>query len=368
MNLLFLPTTQIAQAVSLAWSMALSLLGITSIIVFHEFGHFIFCKLFQVYTPTFSIGIGKKLYKKMIGDTEFCLSASPLGGYVEIATEPTAGKKGFNSINYIQKFLIMLGGIGCNMLFAYIVFAALFFIGMPDSTFMPYENTTPLIMTVTDTSINANIIAPGDEICCIKNNRIDNKPELIKQAIHTAIAENQTEIIATIKRNQEEKIITLHLNSDKKPLTLEQRLEVTFERKAPLTIVASIRESIKLTHFYISTIFFSLTGIFSFKNSGALAGPIMTLASSTKVAQKGLKSLLIFLAIISINLGIMNLLPLPIFDGGQFVIFTIETIIGREMSDSIKEKIGSFSWFLILGLMIIFSIKDIYVLASQYFA
>jgi membrane-associated protease RseP (regulator of RpoE activity) len=62
----------------------------------------------------------------------------------------------------------------------------------------------------------------------------------------------------------------------------------------------------------------------------------------------------------------MNLLPLPIFDGGQFVIFTIETILGREMSESVKENIGKFSWFLILGLMIIFSIKDVYILAHQY--
>jgi len=109
-----------------------------------------------------------------------------------------------------------------------------------------------------------------------------------------------------------------------------------------------------------------MKGLFTGKNTQNLAGPIMTLASSTKIAQKGFKSLLIFLSIISINLGIMNLLPLPIFDGGQFVIFTIETILRREMSESVKEKIGMFSWFLVIGLMVIFSIKDIYTLAQQY--
>jgi regulator of sigma E protease len=366
MNLNILSTINIPHTLSILCSIALSLIGITSIIVFHEFGHFIFCKLFKVYTPTFSIGIGKKLYKKMIGDTEFCLSAGPLGGYVEIATEATNGKKGFNSINYLQKFLIMLGGIGCNMLFAYIIFSFLFFIGMPDSAFMPYENTIPVVTVVTDTSLNQSRLVPGDIIVSIQDQTIHNKSETIKEIINKATAENLTELPAIVTRNHQEQAITLHLNQDKKPLTLEQRLEVSFERKAALSLTASIANGIKLTHFYIKAIFASLKSLFSAKNGQALAGPIMTLASSTKVAQKGLKSLLIFLAIISINLGIMNLLPLPIFDGGQFVIFTIETILGREMSESVKEKIGSFSWFLILGLMVIFSIKDIYILVYQY--
>lgn len=357
----------ILNIISICSSIVLSLIGITSIVVFHEFGHFIFCKIFKVYTPTFSIGIGKKIYTKLIGDTEFCISAGPLGGYVEIATEATNGKKGFNSINYFQKVLIMLGGIACNMIFAYIVFGFLFFIGMPDSPFMPYENNLPIVHKVTDTSINYNNLKSGDIIINIDNNLIQNKAEIIKEILHKATDLNKTELPAIIKRNNQEKSITLQLNSEKKPMLIEQRLEIGLEKKAPLTIKDSILMSIKLTHFYIITIFESLKGLFSGKNSQNLAGPIMTLASSTKIAQKGLKSLLIFLAIISINLGIMNLLPLPIFDGGQFVLFTIETITRREMSEHIKEKIGMFSWFLILGLMCIFSIKDVYVLTCQYF-
>ncbi len=366
MNLNIITNFNILHSLSILSSIALSLIGITSIIVFHEFGHFLFCKLFNVYTPTFSIGIGKKIYKKMIGDTEFCISAGPLGGYVEIANETMHGKKGFNSINYVQKFLIMLGGIGCNMLFAYIMFSFLFFIGMPDSAFMPYENTLPQVTVVTDTSINQNNLLPGDIITSMQDHAINNKSEIIKEIINKAIKENASNIRTTISRNNQEQIITISINPDKKPMTIEERLEISLQRKAPLTIFDSISHGIKLTNFYIYAIFSSLQGLFSAKNSHALAGPIMTLASSTKIAQKGLKSLLIFLAIISINLGIMNLLPLPIFDGGQFVIFTIETILGREMSESVKEKIGSFSWFLILGLMIIFSIKDVYTLASQY--
>jgi len=356
----------IMHIASIGSSVALSLLGITSIIVFHEFGHFIFCKLFGVYTPTFSIGIGKKLYSKLIGDTEFCISAGPLGGYVEIATEDTAGKKGFNSINYLKKCLIMLGGIGFNMLFAYVTLSCLFYIGMPDSAFMPYENSTPKIEAIAPTSINHSELTSGDIFLSINNTAINNKSEIIKAACQKALQDDQFSMPATIERNGQVHSIMLHINEDKKAMLLEDRLEVQLVRKPSLSLQESIMLGINLTNFYIETIFNSIKELFSAKTAQSLAGPIMTLASSTKVAQKGFKSLLIFLAIISINLGIMNLLPLPIFDGGQFVIFTIETIIKREMSDRVKEAIGAFSWFLILGLMAVFSIKDIYTLVHQY--
>ena len=118
----------IAQILSQFYSIFLSLIGISFIIVFHEFGHYIFCKLFNVYTPTFSIGIGKILYSKKIGDTNFCISAGPIGGYVEVASESGInGSVGFNQIPYYQKVLIMLGGISFNFILAYFIFIALFF-------------------------------------------------------------------------------------------------------------------------------------------------------------------------------------------------------------------------------------------------
>lgn len=352
----------ITSILSTAFSTFLSLIGITFIIVFHEFGHYIFCKLFGVYTPTFSIGIGKKLISKKIGDTNFCISAGPLGGYVEIATESTKTHKGFNSISYYKKFLIILGGIGCNILLAYMIFAGLLYSGMPDLAFIPYENTKPIVQQVKNSSLNNKQLQPLDTIISVNNTPINNKAEIIKQEINKAVAQNKNTIDATIKRNKTTKNITLHINNEKKPLPLESRLETTFERKAPLTIIQSISQGITLTHFYINAIFNSLKQITSSKNTKGLVGPIMAIAASTKGAQKGMKYLLILLAIISINLGIMNLLPLPIFDGGQFVIFTLEAIKGREFSGKTKERIGTFSWMLVITLFVIFTIKDIYTL------
>ncbi|MGZ6254431.1 MAG: M50 family metallopeptidase [Candidatus Chromulinivorax sp.] len=361
-----LSTINLFHIFSICSSIILSLLGITSIVVFHEFGHFIFCKIFKVYTPTFSIGMGKKIYKKMIGQTEFCLSAAPLGGYVEIAAQTTHEQKGFNDISYLKKCFIMLGGIACNMIFAYIIFSFLFYIGMPDTTSIPYENTTPVVKTITNTSKNYHHIQAEDTIINLNDQTI-NSSEEIKNVLNQAINENKHTLSATIIRNNQQLPITLEINLEKKQSTIDQILELTLHRKAPLSLQESIQHGVLLTHFYMKTIWNSLATIFSKKSGQNLAGPIVILTSSTKIAQKGIKFLLLFLAIMSINLGIMNLLPLPIFDGGQFVIFTIEALQKKEMSESVKEKIGMFSWILILTLMIVFSIKDIYTLIIQHF-
>lgn len=351
----------ITQYLSLGVSILASLAGITFIIVFHEFGHYLFCKLFGVYTPTFSIGIGKKLFAKKIGETDFCISASPLGGYVEIATESTPEHKGFNSLYYIQKVLVVLGGIACNLLLAYLLFIGLFFSGMPDSAFMPYENNTPMVQTVPSDSINSSL-QDKDLIISINTTPVHNDALTIKQTINNLISKQIMHTSAIVSRNGQEITVQLNFKENKEALPLEQRLDLQLVKKAPLSFTQCISEGIQLTNFYIRTIAQSISKIFTAKESKSLAGPIMTLAASTKGAQKGFKYLLIFLAIISINLGIMNFLPLPIFDGGQFVIFTIETILQRQMSEKVRNIIGTFSWTLVIGLFIIFGIKDLYTL------
>ena len=126
------------QLLSLAQSLFFIIIGIMGIgflIGFHEFGHFIFCKIFHIRTPSFSIGMGPRIFKKKIGETEFALSLLPLGGYVEIAGAAEVGQgeqkeaystdqNSFASKPYYQKMLVMAGGIVFNLMFAY---AALFF-------------------------------------------------------------------------------------------------------------------------------------------------------------------------------------------------------------------------------------------------
>ena len=334
-----------------------SLLGITAIVVFHEFGHFVFCKLFNVYTPTFSIGMGKVLYSKLFGHTNFCISAAPIGGYVEIATdEGIDGTKGFNQIPYWQKVFIMLGGISCNFLLTYIIFAGLFFTGIPESS-LPYETNLPIIAQVAANSVNATSLQPKDTFESINGKQVSGNASIIKQELLEQLKNNGKEIPATILRNNTHVSIALNINSEQS--SLDKLLGVSFEKKSSLGIKNSLIQAYYMTGFCLSSIIQGLKGIFSSCGKG-FVGPIMAVVVSSKSAQKGFSHLLLLLAIISINLGFMNLLPLPIFDGGQFVLFTIEAITRKTLSDRVKEMIGISSWVLAIGLMVIFSLKDIY--------
>ena len=134
------------------------------------------------------------------------------------------------------------------------------------------------------------------------------------------------------------------------------------KKKPALGLIASLQEAYKTTTYCLSAIIQGLKGLMSSQPTKGFVGPIMAVAISSKSAQKGLSHLLLLLAIISINLGFMNLLPLPIFDGGQFVMFTIESITRKKLSEKVRNIIGISSWVFALSLMIIFSLKDIYAL------
>ena len=127
-------------------SITTALLAFSSLIVVHEFGHFIFCKIFGIRTPTFSIGIGPELYSRQIGQTKFRIGAIPVAGYVEIAglEEVGQGKQefaesaapdSFKSKNFFQKALIILGGIIFNIIYGYIAISLAFSIGLPKQKF-----------------------------------------------------------------------------------------------------------------------------------------------------------------------------------------------------------------------------------------
>ncbi|MBI2345228.1 site-2 protease family protein [Candidatus Dependentiae bacterium] len=336
-----------------------SILGISFIVIFHEFGHYIFCKIFNVYTPTFSIGIGKILYSKKIGDTNFCISAGPIGGYVEVASEEGInGSLGFNQISYVKKVLIMLGGILFNFLLTYIVLVTLLCTKMPENATGYYEPCTTTIAELPKNSINAQSLQKGDTLLSVNHEQIHNNLSLARKII-VQNYQKESQLPAEILRNGENINIFLKVQGSKVSPAISSQLNVSFELKPALSIQNALKVAYFSVIFYTNAIIDGLKKIFHSKTTQGFVGPLMAIAASSKSAEKGINSLLFFLAIISINLGFMNLLPLPIFDGGQFVIFTIETIIKRQLSERIRHWIGISSWILAIGLLVLFTIKDL---------
>ena len=162
----------------------LGLIGINFLVGFHELGHFLFCKLFNIRTPTFSIGFGPIFASKKIGDTTFALSAIPLGGYVEIAGAAEVGQgeqkdahardKGSFAIKpYCQKLLVLFGGILFNFIFAYSALIFLFLVGLPKTEFLYPRNAKPIIHEIKEDSAAQRAgFAIGDRIISINGQNI----------------------------------------------------------------------------------------------------------------------------------------------------------------------------------------------------
>lgn len=348
---------------------AAGIIGIGFIIGFHEFGHFIFCKMFKVQTPRFSIGFGPKLLSKKIGETEFTLSAIPLGGYVEMATTSPAGPQDptlFAQKPFYQKLLIIGGGIAFNMLFAYVVFCMVFLTGIPKSPFLYPINSKPIIISIGKNSPAAKAgLHVGDHIMAINGQKLDNSTEKLHRIIKP-LANQET--LLSITRNGQEKKIRITLGSRKILGEDLPYLGAAFERiSSPgLPFFAAIARGIKLTNTHLINTFKAYRYILVKRDTSSVGGPIMIISETMKGAAKGLKIFLLFLAIISINLAVLNFIPLPILDGGQALLYTIEAVIRRQLPERAKELIFIICWIGMLALLVYLSAKDIWRIAEPW--
>lgn len=345
--------------------------GMGFLIGFHELGHFLFAKLFGVRTPSFSIGMGPKLLTKKIGDTEFSFSAIPLGGYVEIAGAAEIGQGdqkeahakdsgSFTSKPYYQQLLILLGGIIFNLAFAYGAFILLFATGIPKTPLIQ----KPIISVIQPESpAEKHTLLIGDRIISINDETIENDIYKI-QSILQPLAQQEATVV--IERDQTLIEKTIIIGEKKVNGTSIGFLGVEFEiSDTPAQSWGqAIKSGIALTHAWIINTAKAFTQLK--KNSSELAGPVMIIAMTTKAASAGLKILLFFLAIISINLAVLNLIPLPILDGGQILFYTIEAIIGRPLPGKVREYIHIATWIMFLLLFLVLTTKDIYRIASPY--
>lgn len=351
--------------------LVLSLAGLGLLITIHEFGHFFFCKLFKVHTPTFSIGFGPELVHKKIGQTDFRLAAIPFGGYVEIsglaevgqgeqAHAKETGENSFESKWFWQKFLILIGGILFNMLFAYLIFCSATFFG-------PYSKESGIRIAQLEQGSPAEKqgLQVGDFIIGINQTKFDlTQPEDVfdyQQALLTEIRANPAkEVVLLISRNNEIKELRLLLDAKKEGALQVGRIGAYFEIKMPkLSFFKSIRIGIRYTNELVKSLILGIKKMFTSRSLEGVGGPVMIISQGANIAKAGLLPLLIFLALLSISLAVMNLLPIGALDGGQLLFVTIEAIIRRKIPEFIKLGINLASWVLILGLALFLSIREV---------
>jgi regulator of sigma E protease len=352
-----------------AYGIALGFLGISFLVGIHELGHFFCCKLFGVHTPSFSLGFGPRIYTKKIGDTEFSLSALPLGGYVEISGMEEVGQgeqeyakdqssSSFSSKPYYQKMIIILGGIAVNLAFSWIALTLLFALkGIPaHQAFISEVATNQIESIVPDSPAEKAGLKVGQRIISINNERGIRGSALVEYLRSRAgqtitIALQETDLASSPTTIQ----VNLSADSTKPPLGVKFALRAS----PPMPLVNASAMSANTIYGWITSTFRSLANMVSTKTTSGLGGPIAVIHSITKSADSGFIFFLVVLCFISVGIACLNLVPLPIFDGGQALFYSIEALTGRSFNN-LRLWIHYISWLAVVGLIILLTWRDLW--------
>ena len=335
------------------------------LIFFHELGHFLVARLFGVGVEKFSLGFGPRLFGRTIGKTDYRVSLIPLGGYVKMVgeepdteIEPYLIPQSFTHKNVYQRFLIVAAGPIANLLLAVAIFFLVFQIS---GTYV----LRPIVGEVDVPSPAAQSgLQKDDRIIAIDGLTIDSWEEMAEQ-----IADSQGEPMTFVIERAGQRMtfeLVPELRSTQNLFGEDIERYVVGIRSAgdvvplELTLAESAQMSVTRAWDIIELTVLSVVKLIQGKLPAAtLGGPIKIAKIAGAQAEEGILNLLIFTAVISINLGILNFLPIPVLDGGHLMFFTIEMISRRPVSIKVREIAQQCGIFLLILLMIFVIYNDI---------
>ena len=338
------------------------------IVLVHEFGHFVFAKIFHVHVYEFAIGMGPKIWNskklrekrkkqgKKISETIYSIRCIPIGGFNQLAGEGLEEDKNVEKKYLLgskpvwQRFLIIFFGAGNNFILALIVlFLSAIIFGSPD-----ISTTIPTVLEGSPMEIAG--VKAGDKIVSINNKKTKTLDDV---QLYLALAgENQTKFVI----NRDEKYYTYEVT----PLVGEEKetkgysFGIQFNNTLERGFLRSINYA--FTKFYSITrqVFITIKELFiggvSVKQ---LSGPVGIYTAVDQTRTAGWYSVLNLIALLSANVGIMNLLPIPAFDGGRILFLLIEKIKGKPIKAETENLIHNIGFFLLLALLIYVTFNDI---------
>lgn len=337
-----------------------SFLLVLSVLIFvHELGHFFMARFFGIRVLKFSIGFGPRLWGIVKNGTDYCISAFPLGGFVKMLGEDKEEKVNPDDIPHSfshkplwQRAMVVFSGPFYNLLFAWVIFFVIY---------MAYGN--PIILPVIGnvqpgSPAEMAGIKSGDHIISVYNKPIYSWNE-VSNTIKSAKGKSVT---IKVKREAKELQMTVTPEIKKLKNIFGEEVEtpiigitaagnLKIERLDPFTAFGSA---------FVRTyelIFLTIKGIIKLIQRvvplSSLGGPIMIAQMAGQQAELGILNLFFFMALLSINLGVLNLLPIPVLDGGHLVIFGIEAVLRRPLTVR-QQEILTKAGMIFLGALMLF--------------
>lgn len=334
-----------------------AIIAIGSVIFIHELGHFLSAKLSGVRVLQFSLGFPPKAISKKIGETEYIISWVPIGGYVKMwgenedINEPFA----FSSKSPIQKIFIIGAGPISNILAGITI---LWFIFLLTGEVVPDRSKTVISGVVKNSPAERIGLQKGDSIVAINGLTIKTWDEL--DSALSANPEKQITLVFVRDNIQIEDTVTLSSITDPQGLKRGKLGVFPTIKKLEHNPASAFKKSVSLVYAMISEIIKFLARAFTGKATlKEIGGPILIAQLAGKSAKAGLENLIIFIAILSTNLGFINLFPLPLLDGGQIILYSIEGLSRKKISAKTKEITQKIGVFVLLTIMALIMINDI---------
>lgn len=341
---------------------AIVVLGV--LIFVHELGHFLFAKFFGVGVEKFSLGFGAKLIGFKKGETEYLISAFPLGGYVKMIGEggdaelsPEDQARSFAAKSPWQRIVIVGAGPFSNLLFAYFLFILVYMIGVPAAT-------TKIGEVVKDKPAARAGLLANDVVTMINGKAVNRWDDLAK-----TIAESKGEPLELDVRRgnailkfkvQPENRTGKNLLGDtvtSPVIGVVSSGEFVTDRFGPVD--AFVKGSHQTWTVIKVTILSLVKLVERVIPLDTIGGPIMIAKMAGQQAAAGGISFIAFMALLSVNLGILNLLPVPILDGGHLFFYFWEIVFRKPMSMKAREIAQQVGLVLLIGLMVLAFYNDI---------
>ena len=358
------------------------LLGI--LVFVHEFGHYIVAKLCGVKVAEFSIGFGKMLWgRRDSSGTLWKISAVPLGGYCKFLGDSDAASGGsdtdelseedkkyaFAFQSPFKKLAIVIGGPGFNYLFAVLVFAAMFFAyGKMD--FPPVVGEV-----IKGSAAEKAGIQPKDEILSVDGHKVKTFQEFRQEVdmntdgtVDLELMRNGRKISLTVKL--ETIPLSVEPNQEQKPMLGVSSLTTVEFNPIELSLPEAIKEAGAMT-WQITVVTLRGVGqmISGARGTEDLGGIVRIAEMSGDISRSSSwLDFVVFMALLSINLGLINLFPIPLLDGGHVVIYLIEIVIRREINERAKEYVFKAGFMLLIALMLFATYNDFARLFNRWFS
>ncbi len=315
------------------------------LIFFHEFGHFIVAKRVGIGVLEFAIGFGPKLISVERDGTVYSLRALPLGGFCRLMGEDPEEVKdqaSFQKKPLLHRFAVIAAGPAMNFVLAVLLFFFMYFFIFG----VPVMGSTQVGELLPGGRAEETELQSGDTVLAIDGVEMENWDDIIT----TINANPEEELILTVEREGEVKDIRVVPRED--PQTQRGLIGIAPETRR-FSLLGSLNLGIQNTWWFTRFIVVSLSQIVTGQAAPEVAGPIGIVQMVGEVAQTGLSNLLTLAAILSIHLGLLNLLPIPALDGSRLVFFLVEGIRGKPV-DPHKESFIHFIGFTLLILLAIF--------------